>query len=79
MMTEPRADVGAKARRALPIIPIAIAAIVVIALAVFAWSHMLAKGTAPQKDASPAEVATAQTEPGRDAYTASDFVEPNKK
>lgn len=78
-MTEPRQDAGAKAKRALPIIPIAIVAVVVIAAAVLAWSHMLSKGTAPQQDATPAEVATAQTEPSRGPYNAGDFTEPKQK
>jgi flagellar basal body-associated protein FliL len=78
-LTEPRRDVGSGAKRALPIIPIALVLIVVAAAAVFAWSHLFAKGAAPQRDASQAEVATGQTEPGRGPYTASDFTEPKSK
>lgn len=68
-----------KTKRALGIAPIAIVMVLVVAAAVFAWSHMAAKGTAPQQDVTSQDILKGDVEPRRDAYGLEDFTEPDSK
>ncbi|UQV19642.1 hypothetical protein MU852_07895 [Brevundimonas albigilva] len=66
-------------KRIALLIPILVAVVAFIGLAVFSWSHLGAKGPAPQLGSSPEQVATGTTPPTRDAYTTKDFVEPQSE
>ncbi|MEH6676232.1 hypothetical protein [Phenylobacterium sp.] len=68
-----------QSRRVGFLIPIALLAVGVAAAVIFAFSHLAAKGPAPQLDASPKAVATGDTAPRRDAYNAGDYTEPDAK
>lgn len=78
-MPEANEDLPRPLRGRIPLIPAVIAAVLVLGAAIFAWSHLAAKGPAPQADATPQQVATGQTEPTRSPYSTSDFTEPDKK
>jgi hypothetical protein len=78
-MPEASTDIPPKVRRAARIIPLALAFVVVAAVAVLAWTHLIVKGPGPAADVTPQQVASGQTPPDRDAYTAEDFTEPKNK
>ena len=75
MITEP----PRKAKRVLGIIPIALGLLIVLAAAVFAWSHMAMRGTAPQKDVTSEEILKGDVEPSQEPYSLNDFTEPGRK
>lgn len=75
MTTEP----ARKAKRVLGIIPIALGLLIVLTAAVFAWSHMAARGTAPQKDVTSQEILEGDVEPAQEPYRMDDFTEPARK
>lgn len=61
-------------------VPLALALLVFIAIAIYGWTHFFAKTPAPQRHESAAETATAQTPPSRGPYEAvDDLTEPNRK
>lgn len=64
------------AKRAIPAIPVIVALVAVVAAFVFAVSHLGSKGAAPQRNATPEQVATNTTPPERGPYNADDFSEP---
>ncbi len=66
-------------KRAALTLPLLAGVVVVAIAAVVAWSHLSAKGPAPQLGSSPQQVATADTPATRDGYTAEDFTEPKSK
>jgi hypothetical protein len=77
-MPETPADPAPKAKRALATLPIMVALMAFVAIAMFATSHFFVKGSAPQAEATPSQVATSQT-PQRGPYNADDFSEPKSR
>ena len=68
-----------KPKRIALLIPILLAVVAFVGLALFSWPLVGAKGPAPQLGSSPEQVATGTTPPTRDAYEMQDFVEPQPK
>ena len=68
-----------KTKRVLGVIPIAIGLAVLTAAAIFAWTHMAAKKTAPQQDLTSEEVLEGDVPPLREPYGLEDFTEPDRK
>lgn len=61
-------------------VPLVLALLVFGAIAIYGWSHLIAKQPAPQRYESAGDVATAQTPPTRGPYEpVDDFTEPNRK
>ena len=65
--------------RAAMLIPIVLALLAVLAALVVGWSHLTAKGPAPQLGETPQQAASGQGPAARDAYTPQDYVEPQGK
>lgn len=66
-----------KPRRLALLIPLVLAAILVIGIAAFALAHLTAKGPAPQL--TPAAERPTDQPVTRDGYTMEDFAEPKAK
>ena len=68
-----------KTKRGLSILPIAVAAIAVAIAVVFARSHLMAKGPAPQRDITPQQAASGAGPEERGPYNLEDYAEPDRK